>query len=137
LAACVPFPHRETLAPPVSGVVRSGARAVAGATIRYALKNREDLDCPTPRARVVTDANGRFTLDSEQKVRFFLVIGDPTFSYDVCVERNGEVQLLWSHSAFGAVYGSVSLDCDVDAPPRETELGRGRCKVVRQPAPTP
>ncbi len=79
----------------------------------------------------MTDSDGRFAFEREDKTRFLLVIGDKTFTYDVCAEIDDEIVLLWSSSDFGAVYGPVTLECDLNAPVREVERDRGRCDAHR------
>ena len=133
LQACFPFPHREPVAPQISGVVRDGAKPLAGITVRYAhSKPYNEPDCSHSDAKTRTGDDGRFAFKQGKEFRFFVFLGDPTYGYDICADREAGPALLWRERNFGAFERRAELECDVGSPVREGPKGRSRC-LVRYP----
>jgi hypothetical protein len=133
LAGCVPLPHREVLAPPIDGTLQSGGTALEGVSVRYGYKRAglNSPDCASSDVATVTDENGAFAFQRGTKMRFFIVLGDPIFRYDVCAERDGMMVLLWSGLDTGVVdEAPLQMSCDIMQPVQDNGFGRGRCYVT-------
>jgi hypothetical protein len=132
LAACFPLPHRERVAPEITGVLRDHKQPAAGMKVYYAHRKRfggGDSDCGHSDAVATTGSDGRFAFQAGKEFRFFVSMGDPTYAYEICAERNDARYLLWHMDDFGFVETPVELTCDLDGSVSEAERGRGRCSV--------
>src|SRR5262245_39788094 len=105
LAACFPLPHLERVAPQVTGLLREGEQPAAGLQVHYAhrMTSGSGSDCSQSDVVATTGADGRFVFSEGKEFRFFVVMGDPTFAYEVCVERSDGRHLLWRGDDFGFV----------------------------------
>jgi hypothetical protein len=131
LAACLPLPHRERVAPEVAGLLHDDKQPAAGLTVHYAHRKMwgGGTECTESDVVATTGSDGRFVFGEGKEFRFFVVMGDPVFAYEVCVERRGGRDLLWRMDDFGFVETPVELTCDLNAPVKDGERGRGRCSV--------
>jgi hypothetical protein len=129
LAGCaLPLPHREYLAPSVSGVLRSAGKPIVGATVKYAYW-AEEPECSHSDATTLTGDDGSFAFSDGREFRFLVVFGDPIYHYEICAEVADQVLLLWSNWDSLDLDTPAELSCDVDAPVQGDQASRGRCEV--------
>jgi hypothetical protein len=130
LQACVPFPHREPVAPQIAGVVRGGASPLPGVTLQYTYsKSSDEPDCSRSDATTKTTSDGRFFFKQPTKFWFFMFLGDRGYAYDLCVTQAVGPILLWRNRDFARLSTPADLDCDLNAPVVEARMGKGRCNV--------
>lgn len=130
LQGCMPYPHRDPLAPQISGIIRDGGRPMPGMILHYKYWMPAGYtECSGADAQTSTDASGNFFFKTPTKFRFFLSVGDPGYIYELCAAGEGGPILLWRNSEFARLSTPAELDCDMSAPLREVRTNKSRCTV--------
>lgn len=97
LSACIPFPHKASLTPVVTGEIRAGDSPAAALPVR-AVAQPGDGPCEGKHAEAVTDGQGAFVLRPVRELQFFhtIVMAHRFFEWNLCVHRNGAWEVVSS-----------------------------------------
>jgi hypothetical protein len=109
LCACMPFPHQETVIPPLTGRVSKSGAPVAGALV---LVGEGYVSCKKTSQVALTDGEGRFSYQGTRATRFFTTLGggEPHADVTVCIDYGGRT---WVGS-YWAGAGPARVECDLD-----------------------
>jgi len=135
-SGCLPYPHQYQHRPAVDGHVTESEMARAG--VRVSLRwvgggARERSPCEAPaEIEAVTDAEGRFTMAGERRVRLYIV-ALPMHTGEIwgfCFETPAGLRVAWStpwRYRVGPRYGPrhFELDCDLARRPADLCWMRG------------
>ena len=113
-AGCVRVVREPTL-PALQGRVVLGDTPVAGARI-LVTKQRGTAACQDMRLAASTAADGSFEFEGERAFVLVPVAGDPTPTWEVCVEYDGVVHPGYRPFGFG-LQDKVQLACDIGKTP--------------------
>ena len=135
LGGCFPWPHRDLLAPELTGVIRRGPEPLAFAHVR--LDTSSDSSCASPALTAETDASGRFVIGPvRSELRWLvLLIADPLARWTFCVETAEGPRPLLHQGGIGMPPPRLEVGCDLAASGRHELAGFGRiegaCKARR------
>jgi hypothetical protein len=109
LGACVPYPHQETVIPPLTGRVSRSGAPVAGAGV---LVGEGYVSCKKTARVALTDGEGRFAFAGTTSMRVFAAIGgsEPYHDLTVCIDYGGRA---WAGSYWTGP-GLAKVECDLD-----------------------
>ena len=115
LAGCLPWPHRDRLAPEIRGVLREGAEPLAFAHVR--LDTSSDSSCTAPVLSAETDASGAFVIGPvRSELRWLvLIIADPLARWTFCVDTGSGRRTLLRQGGIGMPPGKLEVACDLEA----------------------
>ncbi len=107
LCGCLPFPHQETVIPPLTGQVSRSGTPVAGAEV---LLGEGYVSCKKTSRAALTDSAGRFSYPGASKTRFLSVVsdGEPHVDVTVCIAYGGRT---WVGSYWVGA-GPARVECD-------------------------
>ena len=117
--ACFPSPRHQVETPGFMGVVTRGGAPVANTTVVLS-ERYEDFTCVESSAQTQTDESGRFHLPAIVRFRLFrALIGDPLFSWNLCIFVDGARLHGYTGAGLGQVEPiPIAMSCDLDAPLR-------------------
>lgn len=91
LTGCLPIPHTEQMSPAVDGMLTRSGIPQVGTQLRLSVRLTPNHVCPDPDLETTTDAAGHFHFRPVRQ--FFLyaeLLGDPIWSYKLCVLEEGQ-----------------------------------------------
>jgi len=113
-SACVPLPHFETQRPHLTGTLTVNGAPLNGAQVRVSVGHGTDWSCSTAAAVATTDKNGYFELAGDETFRFFrTVIGDPYYTYQLCISDGARMYLGFRASGVGYPPDALALRCTI------------------------
>src|SRR5262245_61157915 len=120
LVGCVPFPHRVTASPAITGKVHRNETPIENAGVY--IENGGGQCSFNGKVLTRTNQKGDFRFQPRKQWRFFLVM-DPAYSLRVCIADGEKRYEGWMESRIGYP-ADMTLDCDL-----ENEPGKGICKA--------
>jgi hypothetical protein len=115
LGGCIPWPHRELLAPEISGVIRRGQEPLAPTRVYLDVSN--DSRCTSPALAAKTDSAGAFEIGPVKSELRWLVLlfGDPVVRWRLCVDTVEGRRVLMHQGGIGMPPPRLEVACTVAA----------------------
>jgi len=113
LSACVPFPHYETLAPKLDGVVTRDGEPQANVPVNYIYSFRsKPLECDRPSATTLTNSAGEFNFPRTRKFRLYIQL-ELTQNYKLCFPVDKSFIVGMEEFGLGGAPNYLVVSCDI------------------------
>jgi hypothetical protein len=135
LSACIPMPHTEYFAPRITGVVQKDniplrQTGIYLNAINDKCEGREELSTAAK-----TNGNGEFEIGPVMTKRLAVwLMGDPVTLWTMCIEINGQREVILNQRGFGYPVENIRVICDLSWDDElliiETPKMKGKCKLI-------
>jgi hypothetical protein len=129
LSGCVaiPDPGNVLVVPEISGTVTRDGNPVPNVRVSYH-RILEGGGCKSSKDQVYTDETGAFRISTRDEFRFWLVFGDPSNTWGICLAGVGLEVIGWRGEGIGIPPSHAEFNCELSASVERTERGVGVCR---------